>query len=270
MDPFFGHAPLEHLLAFLLGTPRLIMFMTVAPFMGPSLVTGQLRFTLVFALYLVLHPLSLAQMPVWEGIGSASCLLWAALILKEVFIGFVLGMLAGMLFWTLQCAGFFIDNQRGAGMASATDPLSGEQTSPTGSFFFQSGVFVFFSTGAFLSMLGMIYASYELWPLGRLIPAEQLLKPAIPLFFAGKVGELALDMMLLSGPIVVACLLTDVSLGLINRFASQLNVYILAMPIKSGLASLLLLFYFGMFTTGAVSIFDSFGSDLKYLRVLMP
>lgn len=35
----------------------------------------------------------------------------------------------------------------------------------------------------------------------------------LPLFFAGRVSWLLLMMLLLSGPIVVACLLTDVSLG---------------------------------------------------------
>ena len=169
-----------------------------------------------------------------------------------------------------KCAGFFIDNQRGAGMASQADPLSGEETSPTGSFLFQSAVYVFFSTGAFLTFLGLVYASYEFWPVWELMPAEPFRRPGLALFFAGTVSELVLDMMLLSGPIVVACLLTDISLGLINRFASQLNVYVLAMPIKSGLASLLLIFYFSMLMTGAVSMFDSFGSDLHYLRVLMP
>lgn len=267
---FWGYQPQEHLLAFLLGTPRLYMLMQTAPFMGGTLVTGQLRFTIVLACYMVLHPMLLGQLPAWEGLSLASGLHVGALIAKETFIGLLFGLLAGMMFWTIQCAGFFIDNQRGAGQATETDPLAGEQTSPTGSFFFQSAVYVFFSTGAFLSFLGMVYAGYELWPVTSLLPESLLRKPALPLFFAGKVSELALDMMLLAGPVVVACLLTDISLGLINRFASQLNVYVLAMPVKSGLASLLLIFYFGMLMTGAVSMFDSFGSDLQYLRALLP
>jgi type III secretion protein T len=208
--------------------------------------------------------------PEWAGLSLTGGTLLGGLSIKEVVLGLLMGLLAGMMFWTIQCAGFFIDNQRGAGQATETDPLSGEQSSPTGSFLFQSAVYVFFSTGAFLSFLGMVYSSYEMWPVGSVLPMELFSKPAFALFFAGKVGELALDMMLLSGPIVVACLLTDISLGLINRFASQLNVYVLAMPIKSGLASLLLIFYFSMLMTGAVSMFDSFGSDLHYLRVLMP
>ena len=271
MDMLFaGFAPHEHLLAFLLGTPRLFMFMQTAPFMGGSVVTGQLRLTIVLACYIFLHPMLLGQVPPWDGLRAGSVFILGGLIVKEIFIGLLLGLLAGMMFWTLQCAGFFIDNQRGAGQASEADPLSGEQTSPTGSFFFQSGVYVFFSTGAFLGCLGMIYSSYELWPVAEALPARVFGDPALAVFFAGKVGKLALDMVLLSGPIVVACLLTDISLGLINRFASQLNVYVLAMPIKSGIASLLLIFYFGMLMTGAVKMFDSFSGDLNYLKVLMP
>lgn len=182
----------------------------------------------------------------------------------------LLGYLSGMLFWTIQCAGFFIDNQRGASMAEGADPLSGEQTSPLGSFFFQSAVYLFFSTGAFLALLGVVYASYEIWPVTQLIPLSVFQDINLPLFFAGRVSWLLLMMLLLSGPIVVACLLTDVSLGLINRFASQLNVYVLAMPIKSGVAAFLMLFYFMMLLSNATGLFDGIKADFEQLRRLLP
>ena len=81
---------------------------------------------------------------------------------------------------------------------------------------------------------------------------------------------LLLMMLLLSGPIVVACLLTDVSLGLINRFASQLNVYVLAMPIKSGVAAFLMLFYFMMLLSNETGLFDGVKADFEQLRRLLP
>ena len=270
MEHLLAHQAHEHILAFVLGTPRLFMLVGTAPFFATNLLTGQLRFTVVMACYLILHPMLLAHLPEWHGLTFLSMLDTGMLFLKEIFIGFIMAMLAGMMFWGIQCAGFFIDNQRGAGMASQADPLSGEETSPTGSFLFQSAVYVFFSTGAFLTFLGLVYASYEFWPVWELMPAEPFRRPGLALFFAGTVSELVLDMMLLSGPIVVACLLSDISLGLINRFASQLNVYVLAMPVKSGLASFLLIFYFSMLMSGAVSIFDSFGTDLQHLRMLLP
>mgnify|MGYP000857062270 CR=1 FL=1 len=213
----------EQLLALLVGMPRLFMLVQVAPFMGGNILTGQLRTTVVFACYLILHPAIVASLPETQGLSPSTFALYGAILVKETLIGMLLGYLSGMLFWTIQCAGFFIDNQRGASMAEGADPLSGEQTSPLGSFFFQSAVYLFFSTGAFLALLGVVYASYEIWPVTQLIPLSVFKDIHLPLFFAGRVSWLLLMMLLLSGPIVVACLLTDVSLGLINRFASHIR-----------------------------------------------
>ncbi len=260
----------QHLLALLIGMPRLFMLVQIAPFMAGTILTGQLRVTIVFACYLVLHPAIFSSLPDFPGAGIGPVSYYAVIILKETLIGLLLGYLAGLLFWAIQCAGFFIDNQRGATMASEVDPLSGEETSPLGSFFFQSAVYLFFSSGAFMAMLGVVYASYEIWPVTTLIPLSSFTSINIPLFFAGRVGWLMLMMVLLSGPIVVACLLTDVSLGLINRFASQLNVYILAMPIKSGVAMFLLLFYFILLMSNAFDMFNDLHLNIEQLRRLLP
>lgn len=64
-------------------------------------------------------------------------------------------------------------------------------------------------------------------------------------------------MLLLAAPVAAACLLVDISLGLINRFSPQLNAYVLAMPIKSGLAAILLCFYLGLLLSHAPSIFQN-------------
>ena len=50
-------------------------------------------------------------------------------------------------------------------------------------------------------------------------------------------------MLLLSAPVVIACFLSDFCLGLINRFAQQLNVFILSMGVKSGATALLVFIY---------------------------
>lgn len=260
----------NHLLAILVGMPRLFMIVQTVPFMGGSIVTGQLRFTVVFACYMVLHPAIVAQLPPYEGSLGAVVAQYGLIIIKESLIGFLIGYLAGIMFWTFQCAGFFIDNQRGASQATDTDPLAGEETSPLGSLLFQGATYLFFSTGAFLTFLGLVYSSYELWPVTSLLPMNVFADMRLPLFFAGKVSWLATQMMLLAGPIIVACLLTDVSLGLINRFASQLNVYVLSMPIKSAVAAFLLLLYFGVLMSGAVGMFGGIGNDMRQLKLFMP
>ena len=246
-----------HLTAVLLGMPRLFALVMVAPFFGSSIVTGQIRTLLVMALYMPLHPAIVASLtsdvilstPLSLAVGGRLTMLF----IKEAILGLMIGFLAGIVFWAVQSAGFFMDNQRGASMAEGQDILSGEQSSPLGQLLFQSLCYIFYATGAFLAFMGVIYASYGLWPVTQPFPTD--VAHGVPLFFARKVGWLVGHMLLLAGPIAVACLLTDISLGLVNRFASQLNVYVLAMPIKSGLVAVLLCVYLAMLLSHAPDLF---------------
>ena len=260
-----------HLTALLLGMPRLFALAIVAPFFGPSIVTGQIRMLLVTALYLPLHPAIVGSLtdditlatPMSLAVGGRL----TALFIKEAILGLMLGFLAGIVFWAVQCAGFFMDNQRGASMAEGQDILSGEQSSPLGQLLFQSLCYIFFASGAFLAFIGVLYASYSIWPVTQPFPAQ--LFQGAPLFFAEKVGWLVGHMLLLAGPIAVACLLTDIALGLVNRFASQLNVYVLAMPIKSGLVAVLLCVYLALLLSHAPELFQEMKESIfKLANVL--
>ena len=257
----------QHLIAVVAGMPRLFVLCMIAPFFGSAVVSGQLRTALVAAIYMILHPLVYSQMPAALPATAGEVVLIGLITAKETLLGFLLGWLAGIPFWAAQSGGFFIDNQRGASMAEGSDPLSGEQTSPIGSLFLQGTIYIFFVSGAFLSFLGLIYSSYILWPVNSFMPH---ISSATALLFAEQVGWLMLYMLLLAGPIVVACLLIDISLGLVNRFASQLNVYILAMPIKSGVVSFILLVYFGMLGANAPAMYAHIQATLLRLQGLMP
>ncbi len=235
----------RHALAILIGMPRLFIIVMLAPFLGTAVVTGQLRMVLVTAMYLILHNYIFETLPEVSSLELAINLDFTYIVVKEIVLGLLIGYLGALLFWAIQSAGFFIDNQRGASSAEGSEIISGDSISPTGGLFFQSVVYLFFAGGGFLSYLSVVYMSYEVFPPGQLLPIK--ITMSVALFYAAKLGWVFLHMLLLASPIAVACLLTDVSLGLINRFASQLNVYVLAMPIKSGLASLLLVFYFAVF-----------------------
>ncbi|HIU18157.1 MAG TPA: type III secretion system export apparatus subunit SctT [Candidatus Avidesulfovibrio excrementigallinarum] len=261
-----------HLTALLLGMPRLFALVMVAPFFGSSIVTGQIRTLLVMALYMPLHPAIVDSLtsdivlaaPLSLAMGGRLTMLF----IKEAILGLMIGFIAGIAFWAVQSAGFFMDNQRGASMAEGQDILSGEQSSPLGQLLFQSLCYIFYATGAFLAFMGVVYASYGLWPVTQPFPTD--VPQGVPLFFAGKVGWLVGHMLLLAGPIAVACLLTDVSLGLVNRFASQLNVYVLAMPIKSGLVAVLLCVYLAMLLSHAPELFQQTRENLFTIFHALP
>jgi type III secretion protein T len=233
----------------------------IVPFLGGSVFNSQTKVPLVLALFVI--P-AMTIIPSREFISKIPWGVLIALSFKEILLGFLIGYISGLVFWAVQSAGFLMDNQRGASMAAGPDPLSGEETSPLGSFLFQSVTVLFFVGGGFMGWLRFLWSSYTIWPPLTFLPILET--PHTALFLASLIDWLMLQTFLLAGPVAAICLLTDVSLGLINRFASQLNVYVLAMPIKSGMAMFILVAYYSLLLSLGP---DLFGTMLFQLETLM-
>jgi type III secretion protein T len=224
-----------------LSAARMLTCFTVLPFLGGNILPQYIRNALVFALFAVLYPfispLAPGQLSVDRGI---------LLLGKEIFVGLVIGFVVGIIFWSAEMVGFLVDNQRGASMASAMDPLYGESSSPTGVLLLQLVTVLFFATGGFLVFLAGIFESYRFWPWFELVPTVE---GNLPLFFLGKMDQLMRTAMLLSAPFLIAIFLVDLALGIVNRFVPQLNVFFLSMPVKSGVASFLFVLYLAVIVT---------------------
>jgi type III secretion protein T len=236
--------------------PRMLAAFAVLPFMGKSVMGGAIiRNGVVASLALMVFPVMDHQL---DGIKLevANVML---IILKEVFIGVVIGYLATIPFWAIEAAGFFIDNQRGSTMASSLNPLSGSQASPIGILLVQAVTTVFFVSGIFLLFLSALYASYVTWPVTSFYP--DWLNSDAPLFFIKQMDILITLTVIFSAPAIIAMFLSEFGLGLISRFSPQLNVFFLAMPIKSAVAIAVLMIYL----TTLIGLFGDHLRDLPNL-----
>lgn len=155
---------------------------------------------------------------------------------RELFIGMLIGFGAAVPFWALDIASFIIDTMRGAAMGTLLNPLLGEQSSIYGMLFSQLYAVLFLGFGGFHQLLTTLYTSYTLLVPGRCLGwDEQLflfLKHCWLLMYQLGIG--------FALPAMLIMVLVDIAMGLLNRSAQQLNVFFLAMPIKSALVLLLL------------------------------
>ena len=135
----------------------------------------------------------------------------------------------------------YVDNQRGASIASTINPLTGHDSSPLGELFSQAGIVLLLISGGMSMILKIIYDSYFLWPVFTLMPAFSENMPIVILDLMDRLMRLAL---LFSAPVIFSMFLAEVALGLVSRFVPQLQVFFLAMPIKSGIA----IFVFAIYT----------------------
>lgn len=244
----------EEVVALLLTLPRLYAFLAMSQLLPAQAVPRLPRTAAVLSLAVVAVPINLAYVPLFDWTMTS----FALLFLKEFAIGFVLGYVVGWIFWAVQSAGAFIDNQRGAAIAASIDPLQGHETSPLGILFSQAFLTYVFVTGAFLPIIGLLYASYLVWPATLGIP---VLTPEFP-ELALQVADHALRIMvIIAAPVVAVMFLAEFALAMVSRFAPQVQVFILAMPIKSALAILILIFYFSRllpYATGELAVFEPF------------
>ena len=65
--------------------------------------------------------------------------------------------------------------------------------------------------------------------------------------FVGQFGWFMTTMVVLAAPAMVILLIIDLSFGLMNRFAPQLNVFALTLPIKAWLATAIILLLLGVY-----------------------
>jgi type III secretion protein T len=174
----------------------------------------------------------------------------ALLLAKEVALGFGLGFVGSAGFWALYAAGSVIENQAGLSMATTIDPLAGREDSLIGGFLVQVLSVVFVASGGLLVLLGVLYESFRVWPV---LDATPRIEPSLWLGAArqviGAVMELALRV---AAPFVLLMLMVEMGLGLLGRYAPQLNVFFLALPLKALVLLLLLMFYSLVLVDGAV------------------
>jgi type III secretion protein T len=210
------------------------------PLLSSSDMPPLVRNSFFVSLSIVVFPLAAAASP-YSAMGAG---VWPFVIVKELFIGLAIGFSFGVLFWAIGSAGNLIDAKVGTTMSQVIDPLAGHQTSLMGLFLSQFAAYLFMASGAFIVFLRLLLESYKLWPVASYLP---LLKPVGEMFFVDQFSYLMTAALLLSAPALVVMSLIDIGFGLVNRYAQQLNVFQLAMPIKAWVAIWIVLLMLSVF-----------------------
>lgn len=238
---------------------RPLAMVIIVPAFAAFATTMLLRSAIVFALALPLLPAVVAGVSLDGGpggaLGNAESALPSTLLLmpKEVLLGVVLGLLLGLPFWAAQAAGDFIDNQRVASSGTLLDPSAGALATVTGTFFTIVLIAIFYAGDGLRSLLSVLYASYRIWPVEQLLPT-----------WPGDAGAALLEILdgilrlglLLAAPVVLLLLAVDFVLGMVGRFAPQLNVFDLSLSAKSAIFLVALVLYWSFLAGDLQGLLD--------------
>lgn len=220
-----------------LTVARMLGMMQALPFF-PSGMQATLRHAIACVLALPVLPATMASLSQQPSPPMAMLLM---LIAKEALLGFLLGYAIAIPFHACEAMGNLIDNQRGAAVAEAVNPMNHESSSPLGVLLHQCFTVLFLALAGFQGLLGTLYESYLVWPPLHLGPT---LGSHLVQHYLGLLDHLMSTAVRLAAPVMAAMLVSEMALAIVSMFAPQLQVFVLAMPIKSGVALFVLVVYF--------------------------
>jgi flagellar biosynthetic protein FliR len=149
------------------------------------------------------------------------------LIFAEALIGLTLGLCLRVFFASVQLAGQIIGFQMGFAMINVVDPMTGANVTIMDQLAYWVSLLTFLLLNGHHIMFLAIIESFELVPIGSFMMQEAIM---------AKYVELGAQMFLLSikigAPVIASLGFVSVGFGLISKFAPQMNVMIVAFPLK--------------------------------------
>ncbi|HDU8564959.1 TPA: type III secretion system export apparatus subunit SctT [Morganella morganii] len=181
-------------------------------------------------------------------------------ILSEIITGMVMGLVYSTPFFIFSAFGEYIDNQRGANISDTADPTTGTDASPFSTFMNLFSVSFFLLNDGFVLLMTSVQDSFRLLPPGTLL--TEIHYAAV---FDWLTNSLSLSL-LFCMPVLIILFISEVSLGILALYNSQLNPFSLSLSIKSIIAFLLALLLFRSTTMTAVTVLFDTSPLTHFLR----
>jgi len=218
-----GGAATVALLAF-----RLSGLVLVAPLYSGRAIPVPVRVAVLVLLTALLVPVAWAHLDRVPEVSPAT-------LFQELLVGFAIGLGAAVLVGAAEVAGDYIALQTGLSSAGLLDPVSGETVPTLGQFTHLFALTAFLTLNGHVLVLEALAASAELIPIGAEIAGETGLAEMIRLG-----GHLFAIGLRIAAPVVVAVLIANLALGILNKAAPQFNVLMMAFPVQIGIGLLVL------------------------------
>lgn len=149
------------------------------------------------------------------------------IVMKELLVGFGIGMLMQMFMSIALIAGESIDMQLGLGMGKVYDPQSNISMALTGSVYNTIFSLMFFASNGHLTLIKIITESCQLFPLGNDFFNLKFGSYAVLLF-----GDILILGLKLAIPLIAIEFLTEAGLGVLMRIVPHINIFAVGLQVK--------------------------------------
>lgn len=206
---------------------RVLPVIMLSPFLGGEAIPPQVKIGLGVVLAVVLFPAVESQVVDLP----TSALAYIALMLKEIFVGLCLAFVVSMVTDAAMVGGQIADTMSGAQMASVMVPQLQQSVTLFSNLKTQLTIALFLTVNGHHMVIEALANSFLTIPL-LTMPAFSEGSWAFFELLIRVFGDLVALGLILAAPMFLATFLTDISLGMINKVAPQVQVFFISMSIK--------------------------------------
>ena len=252
--------PLAQLQLFFLVFLRvgaIIMFM---PVFDSKSIPLFFKVALAFTTSIVLFPmLDLDPLPVFNNVYAMGIK-----VMGEILIGLVIGFSVKLIFAGIQLAGQLAGYQMGMALANVMDPSSSQQVPLLAQFTNLVGLLIFITINAHYWFIKALTHSFQMVP-----PLHVNFRGSLMEHLINMSGNMFVIGIQIGAPVIACLLITSVAFGLIARTVPQMNVFIVAMPLKIAVGLLFLGFSLPYFSAFLEKIFNGLGQNIIFMLKAM-
>lgn len=224
---------------FLLVLTRTSGIFFISPFFGSLNVSAKLRAGAAILLATVLFPI-VVKMYVVEA--PANVLMFALTVVKELFVGWLIGLVGYITLAAVNMAGKIMDMQVGFAVVQMMDPTTQQQSGMIGTFLYNLTIIYFIVTNGHHVILSALAESFRIIPLNAMLWNQSLSELMIDL-----TAGIFMNGMKIAMPVTFAILLTNVGMGILARTMPQMNIFVVGIPLQltigTSMLSMVLPFY---------------------------
>lgn len=219
MEPY---ASVQQVYAGAMVFTRLAALVMTMPAIGDQAVPVRIRLAFALVLTFTLAPVVMPVPPA----PPVELAVMALQVVREVFIGLMMGVVLRLFMAALSVAGEIISIQSTLSFAQTSAPGLVEPSTTVGTFIGLVGLILIFTTNLHHLFLGAMVNSYNIFPFGSAASVEDSGQLAIrTLSEAFRMG------VQLSAPVLVLALVFNVAVGLAARIMPQFQVFFVASPL---------------------------------------
>ena len=251
------------LAAFLLVLTRASGIFLIAPFFGSLNIPVQLRAGAAILITLVTFPVIVEKTTVTA---PDSIIMFGGTVAQELFIGWLIGFIAFVVFAAINMSGKIMDMQVGFSVANVMDPTSGQQAPLIGSFLYNLAIIYFLVVNGHHIIIGALLESFNRIPLDGLIWNESLTS-----FIGDITAGVFLTGMKIAMPVTFSILLVNVGMGILARTMPQMNIFVVGIPLHLTIGIFMLSMLMPFFVLFLDVMFDEMYADIAAaLRLISP